>query len=233
MHAILGLLVVVAATGALARLARGAGSGYRRGPWPGLSGRGAGVLLVGSCMLFGIELGVGGPHQAWPELFWLGVLGVVPLLVGTCVVRAPGCASAVCGVYLMGRSLATLVEPRLELPPLLLPAAVALDMAVWLRRADLRWPVRRVWWRRRKRVERGMTIWRAAWGGVAFGVVLSLVEPPFAVLMGGDPARWAAEQVGLAGGLAALGCAVAGAGIEAITSALRGRPEIGRGSHPD
>jgi hypothetical protein len=238
MHAILGLLLVLAAVGALAGVARGAscpsvgglaavarrggsfGSPYRVGPWPGLTWRGAGVLVVCAGMLVGGELIVGSPSRAWPDLVWLGLVDVAPPLVATCLVLAPGCTSAVCGVYLLGRSLASLVEPSLELPPLLLPSAVACDLAVWLRRADLRWPTRQVW-RRRSRVQRGLTAWRAAFGGLAFGVVLALVEPPFRLLLGSDPSGWAASQQLLAAVSAGVGCALAGAALERITNRPR------------
>jgi hypothetical protein len=169
-------------------------------------------------MLAGGELLVGLPRRAWPDVLWVGLATVVPPLVGTCLVRAPGCASAVCGVYLLGRSLVSLVEPALELPPLLLPSAVACDVAVWLRRADLRPPRRGQVWRRRSRVERGLTTWRAALGGLAFGIVLALVEPPFRVLLGSDPSGWSASQQLLAAVSAGVGCALAGAAIERITN---------------
>jgi hypothetical protein len=230
MHPILGLALLGVAGWAMRALARGA-PGFRAGPWPGLTGRGAGVLLVCSAMLLGCELVVGLPGRAWPDLVWLSLVGVVPVLLGTAVVRAPGCASAVCGVYLMGRSLAALVEPSLELPPLLLPGAVACDLVVWLRRSDFRRPSRAVW-RRRSRAPRQVTTSRAALGGAAFGVVLALVEPPFAVLLGSDPSGWSADQVGLAGGVAGLACALAGASIEAVTSRFQRAQEIGR-DHPD
>jgi hypothetical protein len=186
-----------------------------------LTGRGAAVVLLCGCLLVGFELMAGSPRRAWPDVVWLGVLAVVPALVGTCLVRAPGCASAVCGVYLLGRSLASLVEPSLELPPLLLPSAVACDLAVWLRWADVRPRRRGQVWRRRARVERRVTTGRAALGGLVFGVVLAVVEPPFAMLLGSDPAGWAVSQQLLAATSAGVGCALAGAAIERITN----RPE--------
>jgi hypothetical protein len=189
-----------------------------------LTGRGAGVLLVCAAMLLGSELVVGTARRAWPDLVWVGVFAVVPPLVATCLVRAPGCASAVCGVYLLGRSLASLVEPRLDLPALLLPSAVACDLAVWLRRADLRPPGRRQVWRRRPRPDRRLTMWRAALGGLVFGLVLALVQPPFAILLGSDPAAWPVSQQLLAGTSAGVGCALAGAAIERITKRA-GSPE--------
>ena len=195
-------------------------SPFRAGPWPGLTWRGAGVLVVCAWMLLGCELLVGIPRRAWPDLVLVGVLAVVPPLVATCVVRAPGCAAGVCGVYLLGRSLASLAEPTLALPPLLLPSALACDVAVWLRRPDLRRPTRQVW-RRRSRSDRRLTTWRAALGGAAFGVVLTLVEPPYALLLGGEPSGWTATQQGLAGAVATLACTVAGAAIERITKGAR------------
>jgi hypothetical protein len=199
--------------------AGGEGVAYRAGPWPGLTWRGAAVLLVCTGMLVGGELIVGSPRRAWPDLVWLGLVAVVPPLLATCLVLAPGCASAVCGVYLLGRSVASLVEPTLELPPLLLPSAVACDLVVWLRRADIRRPARQVW-RRRSRVERLLTMRRAALGGLAFGVVLALVEPPFRLLLGSDPSGWTASQQLLAAASAGVACALAGAAIERITKRL-------------
>jgi hypothetical protein len=177
-------------------------------------------------MLLGGELVVGRVERAWPDLVWLAVLACVPPLVGTCIVRAPGCASAVCGVYLLGRSLASLVLPGVELPPLLLPAAVACDVVVWLRGADVRRGGRSRW-RRAKRTQRSLTTWRVVLGGAAFGGVLALVEPPFAVLLGSDPLGWSAGQGSLAGGAAVLACALAGVSIEAITNRLRAPQETG------
>ena len=178
------------------------------------------MLLLCGCLLLGFELVAGSPQRAWPDLVWVAVVGVVPPLLGTCLVSAPGCAAGVCGVYLLGRSVASLLDPSLELPPLLLPSALACDLAVWLRRADLRPRTRQVW-RRRARVERRVTTWRAALGGMLFGVVLAVVQPPFAILLGSDPAGWTPSEQVLAGALAGVGCALAGAAIERITKRAR------------
>jgi hypothetical protein len=161
-------------------------------------------------MLIGLELVVGMPRRAWPDLALVAVLDVAPAVLGTCIVRAPGCASAVCGVYLLGRSLASLLQPNLDLPPLLLPGAVACDLVVWLRRTDLRRPSRTAW-RRSRQPPRILTTWRVALGGAAFGGVLALVEPPYAVLLGGEPSGWSAGQVALAGASAVLAGAALGA----------------------
>jgi hypothetical protein len=246
---ILGLLIVLAALGALARLARGhstpggarqsdsgassapanhavrpggAGSPYRAGPWPGLNARGAGLLLSFSWMLLGGELLLPKAQRearALPDLVLLAAVAVIPALLGTCLVQVPGCASAVCGVYLLGRSLPSLIDPSVEPPPLLLPGAVACDLVAWVRRADL-WPPRGVW-RRRLRSTRNLTGRRAALAGAAFTTTLALVEPPYALLLGSDPGGWGAGDRLLAAGLAALAGFALGAGLERITKLLQ------------
>jgi hypothetical protein len=54
---------------------------------------------------------------------------------------------------------------------------------------------------------------RGVVAGAVFGGVLALIEPSFAVLLGGEPATWSGGDVWLAAGLAALGCAIAGAAV--------------------
>jgi hypothetical protein len=50
--------------------------------------------------------------------------------------------------------------------------------------------------------------WRMAVAGAIFGAVLTLVEPPFELLLGADPTVWAGQNLWLAGSLATLGCAI-------------------------
>lgn len=212
---ILGVLVVASGIGALATLPRG---DYRAGPWPGLTWRGASVLLMCAWLLLGLEMAAP-PGQragrAWPDLVVWATLYVLPPLLATCVVRAPGCGSAVCGVFLLWRSLLSLVDTGVEPPPLLLPAAVGLDLAAWLRRSDLR-P------RRRSRQARRLTPGRVALAGGVFGLIFGLVEPSFARLLGSDPSGWTLPEVGLASAsAAALGTAV-GACLNRITKADAG-----------
>jgi hypothetical protein len=221
MHAILGVAMLAAGGWAVLRLARAGASGYRAGPWPGLTARGAALLAACAWLLLACDFLLGSPERALPDLVWLAVVEAGPPLLATCLVRAPGCASAVCGVYLLWRSLPSLVDPTIELPPLLLPPAVACDLAVWIDPQDVRPLTRRVW-RRRSRAERSLTTWRGGAGGVSFGVVLALVEPPFALFLGSDPSGWQPGDRLLAGALAAVACAAVGAGIQVLTRRLVG-----------
>src|SRR5260370_32640221 len=110
---------------------------YRLGPWPGLTPRGAGVL-IGCALLIGLaQTLLGPPGTAVPDLPLLGLTALLPMALATRIVRAPGAASAACGAYLMPRALLSLAQPGLELPPLLLVPAVAFDLALWLQRGDL------------------------------------------------------------------------------------------------
>jgi hypothetical protein len=196
---------------------------YRVGPWPGLTPTGALILLGCAVLLAAVaETGVGSPRRALPDLPILAVSSLVPMLLGTRIVRAPGAASAICGAYLMPRTLISLVEPRLEPPPLLLVPALAFDLALWARAADLArianaWPRREHVWRKRPRPRRSLEWWRAAFAGGAYGLVLSAVEPPFAILYGAEPSNWIPADVGLAGCLAVVGC-----GLVALSLSARG-----------
>lgn len=193
------------------------------GPWPGLTPTGALILLGCAVLLAAVaETVVGSPRRALPDLPILAVGTLVPMLLGTHIVRAPGAASAICGAYLMPRTLISLVEPRLEPPPLLLVPALAFDLALWARAADLvrianAWPKRERRWRKRPRPSRRLDWWRAALAGGVYGLVLSVVEPPFATLYGADPSSWMPADVGLAGSLAVLGC-----GLVALSLSGRG-----------
>ena len=151
---------------------------YRAGPWPGLTLRGAAVLL-GCAALLALELAVtGSPHQAWPDLVLLGVTALLPLLVATNVTQMPGAAAAVCGAYLLPRSLLSLAQPQIELPPLLLIPALVFDLSWWLRERPSR--------KRRRTPRPRLTRWRAALAGGLFGVVLCAVEPAFELLQRRD-----------------------------------------------
>src|SRR5438270_10542313 len=198
---------------------------YRVGPWPGLTPTGAFILLGCAVLLAAVaETVVGSPRRALPDLPILAVGTLVPMLLGTHIVRAPGAASAICGAYLMPRTLISLVEPRLEPPPLLLVPAPAFDLALWARAADLArianaWPRREDRWRKRPRPSRRRRLdwWRAAFAGGVYGLVLSVVEPPFATLYGADPSSWMPADVRLAGSLAVVGC-----GLVALSLSGRG-----------
>jgi hypothetical protein len=214
------VLIVGSAVGALLGAAR---PPYRVGPWPGLTWHGAGVLVACAWMLLGLELVVVRTQRdgrAWPDLVVWAAAMVVPPVLATCVVRIPGAASAACGVYLLWRGLLSLVDPQVEPPPLLLPAAVAFDLLAWLRSADVRPPP---WWRgavRRnpKPGARGLAGRRVAIAGGALGLIFGVVEPPFAVLLGGDPADWSTTDTLLAAAVSAVVCAGVAAYLRRITT---------------
>jgi len=186
---------------------------YRLGPWPGLTPRGGGVL-VGCAALMGLaQTLLGPPRTAVPDLPLLGLTALLPMALATRIVRAPGAASAVCGAYLMPRALLSLAQPGLELPPLLLVPAVAFDLALWLRRGDLARlvPRRNARWRKRARpTHRTLNVLRAAIAGAVFGLILALVEPPFALFLGADAATWSGQNLLLAQGMTVLASAVIG-----------------------
>lgn len=143
---------------------------YRVGPWPGLSTSGALVLLGCAALIAASEAVISSPL-----LPILGATALFPIALATRIVNTPGVASAVCGAYLLPRTLLTLTHPDLPLPPLLLPAAFAFDLVVWLRRSDLYWRRRT----RRHRTRRTLTWPRALMGGAIFGAVLAAVQPSF------------------------------------------------------
>ena len=190
---------------------------YRSGPWPGLTPRGA-VVLLGCAVLLGVaELLVGEPRRALPDLPLLGALALLPMATAVRIVSAPGAASAVCGAYLLPRSLVSLLFPEVQPPPLLLAPAIVFDLALWLRAGDLA----RAWrgmrnrgdpWRRRPApITRQPTAWRGAAAGALFGLTLALVEPAYALLLGGDAANWSGAQLWSAGVATIAACAVVGA----------------------
>lgn len=147
---------------------------YRTGPWPGLTGSGAVALL-----LCAIVLGAFESAFDWRSPPILAITALAPMAVAARIVNAPGAATAVCGAYLLPRTLVTLARPDLELPPWLLPSVFAFDLALWLRGSDLRWPWRK---RRRLRQERVVTWSRAAYAGAVFGLVLAAVQPTIDLL---------------------------------------------------
>ena len=128
------------------------------GPWPGLTLRGAGLLLA-HALLVGLLA-----QWWWP-------LAVLPVLSVTLLMRMPGAASAACGAYLLPAAMLSLLLGW-PLPPLLLAPAMAFDVIVWLRRDDLpRWPNR---WRKRVRRPRLLVPWRVAVATVVFEGILLL-----------------------------------------------------------
>jgi hypothetical protein len=136
------------------------GGPYRAGPWPGLTGRGALLILVHAAVL-----------AAMAETWW--PLSVLPMLSVTWLMRMPGAASAVAGAYLLPRSLVALLG-WLPVPPLLLASAMAFELVVWLRPDDL--PRRRAKWHRRERRPRELQRWPVALAVVAFEALLALAR---------------------------------------------------------
>jgi hypothetical protein len=169
-------------------------SRYRAGPWPGLTPRGAGILLACAAFLAIGQIMVGPPAKPLPDLAVVGATALFPMLVGLRIVRTLGAGSAVCGVYLLPASTVSLLLPGVAPPPLLLVPAIVLDLALWLEPADLKSVadlLPGVHLRRRVPVRAWQpTTARVAMAGAAFGLVLSLVEPPFRILLGADPAVW-------------------------------------------
>jgi hypothetical protein len=193
-------------------------SRYRAGPWPGLTPRGASVLLAGAGLLaVGLAL-IGNPSQPLPDLVLQAMVSLTPLALASCIVRMPGVASAVCGAYLLPRSLLSLLLPVVPPPPLLLVPAIVFDVALWLRLADLTtvagfWPWGRAQrrWRKRRRVIRQLTRGHVGAAGAVYGLVLCMVVPPWAVLLGGDPAAWPLDEMLVTAALAAAVSAAVGA----------------------
>jgi len=217
MTAPLGVALLLLGGVATWRLVRGRGP-FRAGPWPGLSAQGAELLLSCAVLLAGGQLVVGNPRGPLPDLPLLSVLALAPLVLATRIVGAPGAAAAVCGAYLLPRTLVSLLVPSIEPPPLLLVPAIAFEVGVWLRASDIAslaqtWPRQRSPWRRHRRRPRRLKRWRISFGGALFGLVLAAVEPPFAILLGADPAVWSGPSIVLAGAWSAGGCAIVGAAL--------------------
>jgi len=166
---ILGAIVLAFAGGFIVWRLAADGRPYRSGPWPGLTPRGAGMIVGHAVLLAAGQLVVSiGPR----DLATLCALSLAPLVLATLVLRMPGVASAVCGVYLLPRSLVSLLAPGVELPPLLLVPAMAFDVIVWLRRSDLSWGRRR----RRNRSPRAVRPWRLVVASLVFAALLIVFE---------------------------------------------------------
>jgi hypothetical protein len=181
-----------------------------------LTPSGAAVLLGCALWLGVVEALVGEPGRPLPDLPILAAVALLPLAMATRIVSAPGVASAVCGAYLLPRSFVSLLQPGVEPPPLLLVPALAFDLVLWVRADDVSrlvnaWKGREQRWRKRAApVVRQPTRWRAAAAGAVFGLVLALVEPPFAVFLGADPATWSGGDRWIGAAAALLVAAVIG-----------------------
>jgi len=188
-----------------------ADSRYRAGPWPGLTPRGAGLLLACAAFLAVGQALVGPIRQPWPDLPVLGVTALLPMVIAVRLINAPGAAAGVCGAYLLPRTTASLLLPSLELPPLLLVPAIALEIALWLHAGDLALPARRGAWRKRKRPEqRRVTSRQAGLAGAVFGLALGIVEASYRVFLGADPGEWSGAIVWVAIGVTCAACAALG-----------------------
>jgi len=183
---ILGAAVLALAGGALVWRVLADPGAYRAGPWPGLTARGAGMIVGHALVLAAGVLLAQSELPVLPELAWLCGLSLAPLVLATCLIQMPGVASAVCGAYLLPRSLISLLVPSIALPPPLIVPALAFDLVVWLRPSDLRWlwPRRRGVWRRRSRVDRRLQVWRIGLASGVYVLVLALVEPAFSAFSG-------------------------------------------------
>jgi hypothetical protein len=190
---------------------------YRAGPWPGLTPAGAGLLLALAAFLAIGQLMVGAPQKPLPDLVVVSVTALLPLAIAERLVRMPGVACAVCGACLLPLSIVSLFRSSLETPPLLLVAAFGFELALWLDFADL-WPWRTPKWLTKAPRFEPLSRNRAILAGAVFGLILALVEPPFRILLGADPAIWSGTPVWAA----AVACGVVCATLATILSA-RGR----------
>jgi hypothetical protein len=187
------------------------GARYRAGPWPGLTPTGAGALLACAGLLAGGQFLVGAATRPLPDLPIVALAVFVPLVLATRITRIPGAAVGACGAYLLPRTLASVVNPSIDPPALLLVPTVAFELLVWVQSGD----VSRVWWRtntwrRRARRVRNVERRRVAVGGAAFGLVFAVTVPPMAILIGANPVAWSGWDQWLATVLCAIVCAAMG-----------------------
>lgn len=197
---ILGALLLAASVGWLRRLERRGGP-LRAGPWPGLTSRGTSQVLAAALLIGGGQLLLAPAElsaQQRAELPWLPLVALAAalgFLVAAATTGIPGAAAAACGAYLLPRSVLSLLVPELDPPALLIPSATACELALWTRARDLQrlsdvWPrkgnarLKRVW-QARGRSRRAITPRRAMLAGAVSGVLLALIEPAQALVLGG------------------------------------------------
>lgn len=166
------------------------------------------MLLACAVFLAIGQLLVGPPRRPLPDLAVLAAIALVPVAIGVRIVPTPGAASAICGAYLLPASTLSLLLPSIPPPPLLLVPALAFDLALWVEPAHLinLLPRRLVGQRKAKPASR-ITRLRATVAGATFGLVFGLVEAPFRLFLGADPAVWTEQGVALSTALAAAVCA--------------------------
>jgi hypothetical protein len=163
------------------------------------------VLLACAAFLGVGQILFGPPSKPIPDLTVVAVTALLPVLVAVRVVEAPGVASAVCGAYLLPASTVALLLPSVAPPPLLLAPAIAFDVALWLQPSHLLALLPRR--TSRKRPSPGQpSMLRASLAGAAFGVVLTTVEVPFRIFLGGDPTAWSGASELTAAAASALAC---------------------------
>jgi hypothetical protein len=152
------------------------------------------------------QLLVGPPQKPLPDLTVVAVTALLPMVVAVRIEKMPGAASGVCGVYLLPASTIALLQPTLAPPPLLLVPAIAFDLALWLQPEHVAAVV--PWLRHTSRPQpaQGLNTRRAIFAGAAFGVVLTVVEVPFRLFLGGDPTAWSGAGVWLAAISSAIVC---------------------------
>jgi len=173
------------------------GQALRSGPWPGVTPRGAAVVLLHALVLGALLLLLGAvglslePATQIAYLALVSALSVAVLVLAESILGVPGVGVALCAVCLLPLTLLSLVLPALSPPLELVAPATIFDLVLWLRPSDARalldvWPRRsaRRRWRRRDIRPRIVTPARAARAGVGFGLALALLAPPSAQLLG-------------------------------------------------
>jgi hypothetical protein len=217
---LLSVLLVVLGLYGIERLTHD-GQALRSGPWPGLTSRGAAVVLLHALVLGALLLLLAAvglslvPPSQIAYLALASALSVAILVLAESILRVPGVGVAICAVCLLPLTLLSLAVPAVSPPLELVAPATIFDLVLWVRPSDARalldvWPrrsARRVW-RRRDTRPRIVTPARAARAGAGFGLVLALLAPPSARLLGvgsgsPDPVLLVVTVV-VAAGLAAL-----------------------------
>jgi hypothetical protein len=216
--------VAAGALYAIKRLAR-ASKPLRAGPWPGLTPRGALVLLLHALVLAALleavaALGLDVEAPTTLPYLVLATGGTVAILVlAEGITRTPGTGAAVCVAYLLPVALLSLIVPAAGPPPELMAPAILFDLSLWLRRDDLSrladaWPTQarrqaRLW-RKRPDGARLISPPRASAAGAVFGLTLALLEPPTALLLGSRTTPLPGTEVLLLTVVAAAAGALAG-----------------------
>src|SRR5262249_4606542 len=110
---VLALLLVVLGRYGIERLTHD-GQALRSGPWPGLTPRGAGVVLLHAVVLGGLLLllaGVGLSLERPTQVAYLALasgFSVAVLVLAECILRVPGVGVAICAVCLLPLALLSL-----------------------------------------------------------------------------------------------------------------------------